>query len=93
MIICLDSHNSDLYLLLGAGASKPLGIPTSDDMVQEFLKTELAEPLSPFADTLVKEDHSSTLTLDIMLSLMKFGLIRIVMLYAAVGRPPQGSLQ
>lgn len=49
-------HNYDVVLLLGAGASKPLGIPTSDEMVTEFLDTEPAEPISPFKDQIIKEE-------------------------------------
>jgi len=46
----------NLVLLLGAGASKPLGIPTSDEMVKEFLETEQAESLSPFKNQIIKEE-------------------------------------
>ena len=45
-----------MVLLLGAGASKPLGIPTSDEIVTEFLKTKPAKPLSPFKQFIIKEE-------------------------------------
>lgn len=56
MKVDLSWHNYDVVLLLGAGASKPLGIPTSDEMVTEFLETRAAEPISPFKELITKEE-------------------------------------
>ena len=45
-----------LVFLLGAGASKPLGLPTSKEIVKEFLDTEFATDLSDFKDTIISEE-------------------------------------
>jgi hypothetical protein len=48
--------NYNLVIILGAGASKPLGLPTSKEIVKKFLETQNAENLSDFKDLIIKEE-------------------------------------
>jgi len=46
----------NLVIILGAGASKPLGIPTSKEIVKMFLETKPAENLSDFKELILREE-------------------------------------
>jgi len=50
------NQNFNLVLILGAGASKPLGLPVSREMVKEFLDTKDAEPLGVLKEKIITED-------------------------------------
>jgi hypothetical protein len=51
----LGWRDFNLVIILGAGASKPLGIPTSKEIVAEFLETQSSKPLSLFKEKIIAE--------------------------------------
>ena len=46
----------NLTIILGAGASSPLGIPTSKEMVEEFFETKSAKPLNDFKELAINNE-------------------------------------
>lgn len=52
----LSWNEYNLVVILGAGASKPLGIPTSKEIVKEFLETKSANPLSDFKESIISKE-------------------------------------
>lgn len=67
------SWNYNLVVILGAGASKPLGILTSKEIVKEFLETESARPLSDFKNVIIKEEWDIEKLLRLIQHVKMFG--------------------